>query len=375
MQDYYEILQVHPKADQEAIRAAYERMCQRYDPTQLDGAAEELVELARRKRDEIELAYAVLGDAQRRAGYDEEQQSHAALPAAAIKGTQATVDTAPRPGAGSLADGAVLDYRPLPPARRQERPRHFDPQPLLPRQPTTQRSGRQVRQSLPAWTGPVVVVGVTTFLVLLVSLFVTGGARPPWMADTAASANSPATLNTPQSVLTPSADTQAVNQFEGQIVQARQVAQQAPENVNAWINLGNALYDSVQVVREFMPNSDLYQERLPRWIEASEAYSQALALDPNNSTVRADLAASLCKYGEGVGDQTYIERGLIEAQRAAQENPQDARALLNLGVCLVSADPPQTQVALEQWRKVLDLPSPQAGAVAEAQQLIAQYDQ
>ena len=73
MQDYYETLQVHPKADQEAIRAAYERLCVRYNPAQLEGAADELVELARRKRDDIERAYAILSDPQRRTAYDVEQ--------------------------------------------------------------------------------------------------------------------------------------------------------------------------------------------------------------------------------------------------------------------------------------------------------------
>src|SRR5262245_5090736 len=72
-QDYYEILQVHPKADSAAITAAYTRLRDLYDPARLDGAAEEFVVLARRKRDEIERAYAVLGDSVRRVTYDAEQ--------------------------------------------------------------------------------------------------------------------------------------------------------------------------------------------------------------------------------------------------------------------------------------------------------------
>src|SRR5262245_6756751 len=72
-QDYYETLQVHPKADQDAIAAAYTRLRELYDPSKLDGAAEELTELARQKRDALERAYAMLGDATRRAAYDAEQ--------------------------------------------------------------------------------------------------------------------------------------------------------------------------------------------------------------------------------------------------------------------------------------------------------------
>ena len=72
-QDYYETLQVHPRADAAAIDAAYARLRELYDPARLDGAADELVELARTKRDAIERAYAVLSDSARRATYDQEQ--------------------------------------------------------------------------------------------------------------------------------------------------------------------------------------------------------------------------------------------------------------------------------------------------------------
>lgn len=365
MQDYYEILQVHPNADQEAIQAAYERMRQRYDPARLEGAADELLELARQKRDGIERAYAVLGDPVRRAEYDNELRARAAGPdASATEVGEARADT---------TDDPLLDYRPLPPAHRQERPRSFDTQPVLPRRRNAQRSGRRAKAALPLWFHPATIVGVLTFVVILVSFLVTNGGRPTSVAGE--TAGGPATLSTPGGVLDESNERQIVDQFEGQIVAARQVAAQAPDNVSAWINLGNALYDSVQVVRERMPDSELYQERLPRWIEASEAYSQALQLDPDNPTVRADLAASLCKYGSGVGDQTYVERGLAEARRAAESGPDDPRALLNLGVCLASTDPPQQQAAIEQWLKVLDLPSAPPGALVEARRLIEEFGQ
>src|SRR5215210_2123906 len=73
MQDYYETLQVHPRADATAIEAAYARLRELYDPAKLDGAADELVDLARAKRDAIEHAYEILNDPVRRAAYDEEQ--------------------------------------------------------------------------------------------------------------------------------------------------------------------------------------------------------------------------------------------------------------------------------------------------------------
>src|SRR5690349_13159341 len=76
-QDLYETLQVHPRADTAAIQAAYQRLRDLYDPARLDGAADELLELARAKRDAIEHAYAVLGDPVRRATYDSELAARA----------------------------------------------------------------------------------------------------------------------------------------------------------------------------------------------------------------------------------------------------------------------------------------------------------
>ena len=67
--------------------------------------------------------------------------------------------------------------------------------------------------------------------------------------------------------------------FEASIPQARQATQQNPTSAQAWIDLGNVLYDSAQVVRESAPDSPIYQQRLGRWLEATSAYSQALALD------------------------------------------------------------------------------------------------
>src|SRR5919204_4403779 len=123
-QDYYEILQVHPKADRDAIAAAYTRLRDLYDPARIDGAAEELADLARQKRDAIERAYAVLGDAARRAAYDAEQT--------ALKETEdrrSKIEDRRSSGGNrrsSILDprssnAQVLDSPPLPPARRAER--------------------------------------------------------------------------------------------------------------------------------------------------------------------------------------------------------------------------------------------------------------
>ncbi len=365
MQDYYEILQVHPKADTETIRAAYARLCERYDPQQLEGAADELVALAQQKREEIDRAYAVLSDAQRRTDYDQQL----IVPAAS------SPDTSHPPSTHRLSEGDtpheddLIDYRPLPPARKQERPRDFNPQPYLTPTEIQHQRGRQGKQRIPFWGGPAMVAAILTFIVGLTSLIITNGGGPrPAPIDASQPGD---TVQQGQQQQMSQAD--IAHQFEDQIVQARQVAEQVPDNPNAWINLGNTLYDSVEIVREHLPDSETYEAMLPRWLEATEAYEKALELDPSNATVRSDLAVSLCHYGTGTDDQTYVEQGLQEAQQAASDDPEDPRVLLNLGTCLVSTKPPHTEEALKQWRRILVMPEAAEGVVMQAQRLIAQH--
>ncbi len=64
MKDYYEILQVHPRADPEAIQSAYRRLRRKYRP-EADTSPE-----ARERLREINEAYEALSDAARRAEYD-----------------------------------------------------------------------------------------------------------------------------------------------------------------------------------------------------------------------------------------------------------------------------------------------------------------
>jgi curved DNA-binding protein CbpA len=366
MQDHYETLQVHPRADAEAIRAAYDRLRERYDPARLEGAADELQTLARRRRDEIERAFTVLGDPERRREYDLELAERGHSPAA--RAVSADDD--------EIADDDLIDYRPLPPANRQERPAGFNAQPRIPPAAARRSAGRSAGKSAgPVWLAPALIVAVATFAIVLVTLVTTVMNSP----TPAASTGGPQVLdpNAPAAQPTPSAE-QVINQFEGQIVAARQVADQVPENPNAWLELGNALYDSVIVVRERLASGDqtlqsAYVERLPRWLEAADAYRKASELVPTDPVARADLAASLCYYGEGVNDQSYIQQGLAEAQRAVQDGPENGRALLSNGLCLALSDPPQTQQALEQWQRLVVLPDADPGLVFQARQLIAEY--
>jgi curved DNA-binding protein CbpA len=349
-QDYYETLQVHPRADADAIEAAYARLRELYDPARLDGAADELVDLARAKRDAIERAHAVLNDPARRAAYDQEQAALEPTKDERRKTKDDRAESSIRPS--SLVLGQIeeaLDYRPLPPARRTERPRGFDAHPV--RAPAHAQGRTVGRPAQRAWAVPA-ALAVTLALIVVAGLAMTGGGGPP------------AAPPTP----TPS----PFDAFEASIPPARQATQQNPTSSQAWIDLGNLLYDSAQVVRESAPDSPIYQQRLGRWLEATIAYSQALALAPDNASVRADMGASSCFYGAGTGDQTFVRSGIDEVRLAAQVAPDDERVLLSLGHCLVSTQPPQTDKAIESWRRLIAL-KPSSPLATQAQLLITKY--
>jgi cytochrome c-type biogenesis protein CcmH/NrfG len=194
-------------------------------------------------------------------------------------------------------------------------------------------------------------------LIVAISLGMTGGGTTPTAPPAAGPTPTPSPLDA----------------FEADIPAARQIAQQNPNDPRAWIDYGNMLYNSAEIVRENAPDSTLYQQRLPRWLEATQAYSRALALDPGNASVRGDLGVSACFYGIGMSDQAIVRTGTSEARRAAQAAPDDARVLLNLGHCLVSSQPPQAEEAITQWKRAAEVAPPGSPLAIQAQQLIAQY--
>ena len=341
-QDYYETLQVHPRADQDAITAAYRRLQALYDPASLEGAADELVALARQKHDAIERAYSVLSDPERRARYDAEQ---AARPPVLVGIAE---------GRASASDG-MLDYRPLPPAHGSERPRHFDAQPVHATDRQHANTGRApAARSTPAWLVPTLLI-VVVALVVSASFLITNNVVPA------------------QSAAAPTAPVALADQMATAVASTKAATEQNPNDVGAWIDYANALYDSVAVVRENLPDSPMYQQLLPRWQQAADAYNKAIQLGADTALIRSDMGVSQCYYGAGVGDQKLVQQGVDSARKAAAAAPNDARVLLNLGNCLVSLQPPQTQEAVAAWQRVTQsaADSPEA---KQAQQLIARYE-
>ena len=114
MPDYYEVLQVSPRAEAEVIRAAYRTLARKYHPDH-GGDAGRMIALND--------AWDVLGDPARRATYDASRGSSpsrpapAAAPQSQAQGSAAAESSAPRQAEATHAgpppghpSGTVLDF-------------------------------------------------------------------------------------------------------------------------------------------------------------------------------------------------------------------------------------------------------------------------
>ena len=101
MEDYYEILEVHPKASEEVIGRAYRVLALRYHP---DVHPPDRREWADGRMKRLNEAYAVLGDSQKRAAYDVRREAQATAGAPAAR-----VHAAAAPARRASAGPAVAD--------------------------------------------------------------------------------------------------------------------------------------------------------------------------------------------------------------------------------------------------------------------------
>jgi cytochrome c-type biogenesis protein CcmH/NrfG len=177
----------------------------------------------------------------------------------------------------------------------------------------------------------------------------------------------------PATAAVPTPTISILDEYERLIAEARQATEQTPNDPEVWITLGNQLYDSAQIVRENMPDSTLYEQRIPRWLEASQAYERALALQPDNPLVLADMGVSLCYFGVGVGDQSFVSQGTANVQQAVEQQPGNPLIQLHLGSCLISSLPPKTSEAIEAWKHVTELAPADSAITQRAVELIQQY--
>lgn len=70
MKTYYALLEIDAQATPEEIQAAYMRQCERYRPERLAGLDEDMLKVANQRVQELERAYQVLSDVERRQEYD-----------------------------------------------------------------------------------------------------------------------------------------------------------------------------------------------------------------------------------------------------------------------------------------------------------------
>jgi tetratricopeptide (TPR) repeat protein len=329
MVDFYAVLQIPRDADQASIDAAYQRLRVAYDPTRLQGVSDELRDLANERATALDQAYAIVGDPTMRAAYD-----------AGI--TEVVARALP------VAVEPSYDYRPLSAATRQERAPDFDAIPV--------RKGRMT--SGERQVSLVLAIALPLAIVLFTFIITDGGKRVAEGNDVQPVARA----------------TAVADQFEQAIIDARAATVANTTSIQAWVEYGNQLYNSVQIVREQQPGSPLYQNRIVRWQMAADAYAKALSFDPSNVVVEADLGASRCFYGNGTNNQDEATAGLQQIRKALAQIPdsEQPRVLLNLGFCLAESTPRQTEEAIATWQKITTLVASDSPFAIQATQLIAQ---
>lgn len=102
-----------------------------------------------------------------------------------------------------------------------------------------------------------------------------------------------------------------------------------PDNRSAWVQLGNDYFDA----------------ELP--LQAVDAYERALALDPKDPEVLADLGVSCRRMG-------WHDRAAEAFGKALKIDPNYEPALVNLGI-VYAVDLRQPEKALKVWSRFLEL--------------------
>lgn len=103
--DYYKILGVSQDADDATIKKAFRKLAKQYHPDTNNGNTE-----AEKKFTEINEAYSVLGDAEKRKAYDENKQSEqSAASDNGAQGTRGRTHTS-NPFAGFTSQNFKMDF-------------------------------------------------------------------------------------------------------------------------------------------------------------------------------------------------------------------------------------------------------------------------
>lgn len=323
--DLYALLQVSAEASSEQIADAYRRLQDMYSADRLAEAAPEFQEQAAARRTELETAFHELGDPQRRADYDR------------------------RSGVVALAPEAI-NYRPLPPARAQERNAaaagEAAPRPL----PSRRRQGAR------GWAAPIAVAVVAMGLLLLIVL---SGVRT---FGGATAVPTPALLVGGQPLALP---------YSSEEVARLRAAAEADNTSPAWIEYANARFDNLQTLRENAPQSPQYRNVVGEWLDVARAYESAIG-SGDDPVLRSDRAVALFNYGVDAPDPERRDAATAEAEQAAAAGVSEPRAALNYGLILALAQPPRSAQAVTLWQAIVDS-APQSPEAERARALIGAY--
>ena len=131
----------------------------------------------------------------------------------------------------------------------------------------------------------------------------------------------------PAGVPTPAPPARDSIEVASQIQTLKEIIKKDPKNLPAWVELGNLYFDMDQ----------------PK--EAIEAYSQYLAVKPDNPDVRTDMGIMYRKLGQ-------FDKALEEFGKAAQSDPKHVNSRYNIGLVLLH-DKQDIKDAIKAWEDYL----------------------
>ena len=108
-----------------------------------------------------------------------------------------------------------------------------------------------------------------------------------------------------------------------------------PENIQAWIQLGNLYFDTQQVKK------------------AIRAYEKSMSIDPNNADVQTDLGVMYRRNGQP-------EKAVEAFDQAIRINPRHEISRFNKGIVLMH-DLNDAKGAMQSWEELVQM-NPQAKA-------------
>ena len=170
----------------------------------------------------------------------------------------------------------------------------------------------------------------TAILAILIALIVgfIAGALSFWRyAVRMKTAERPAMVQQPQAPPQTAPQEPPPTELKAKMDAVRDIVKKDPNNIAAWMELGNLYFDSDQ----------------PR--EAIEAYGKYLAAKPDNADVRTDMGIMYRKLGDS-------DRALQEFRKAAQNDPKHANSRYNIGVVLLH-DKQDIKGAIKAWEDYL----------------------